>query len=65
MTDREQDQAQAREEREKTLVERSEDVIRRPVGEEIDPDSIRRAPYIDEDGELVEDEDFDEILRGQ
>lgn len=65
MTDREQDQAIARKERENTLRERSDDVVRRPVGEEVDPDSMRRAPYVDEEGEVVEDDDLEEIRRGQ
>lgn len=65
MTDREQDQAHAREEREETLLERSEDVVRRPVGEEVDPDSIRHAPSLDEEGEVVDEEDLEELRRGQ
>lgn len=64
MTDREQDQAEALAERERTLVERAEDVVRRPVGEEFDPDAIRRVPDVDEDGNVIDDDELEELRQG-
>lgn len=63
MTDRDQERHEALRERERTLEERAEDVRRRPVGEEFDPDSIRLVPHVDEDGELVEPETLDDVIR--
>ena len=56
MTDREQDQAEALAERERTPVEDIEEIARRPVGEELDPDSVRQVPLVDEDGNIIEDD---------
>lgn len=55
----------ARAERERIARERAEDVERHPAWEELDPDAIRRAPAVDEEGDIVEDEDIEEILKGQ
>ena len=63
MTDHEQERAEALAERERTLHERAEDVARRPVGEEFDPDAIRQVPYVDEEGEVVEDVIIDELMQ--
>lgn len=65
MTDRDREHAEAQAERERTLKERSEDVSRRPVGEEFDPDSTRQVPYLDEDGELVDPEHIDDLTPDQ
>lgn len=62
MTDREQERAEALAERERTLQERAEDVLRRPVGEEFDPDSTRQVPHLDEDGEVVDPESLDDLI---
>lgn len=64
MTDREQDQAEALAERKRTLIERAEDVARRPVGEEFDPDAIRQVPDVDEDGNVVDDDELEELRQG-
>lgn len=60
MTDREQDQAEALAEREHGLLDDDEVLVRRPVGEEFDPDAIRVVPNIDEDGNLIEDDIVDD-----
>ena len=65
MTDREQDQAEALAERERTLYERAADAARRPVGEEIDPDALRQVPDVDEDGNIVDDIVIDELVPDQ
>jgi TFIIF-interacting CTD phosphatase-like protein len=65
MTDREQDQAEALAEREQSLLEHADLIIRRPVGEEFDPDAIRVVPHIDEDGNLIEDDILDDPIPDQ
>lgn len=61
MTDREQDLAEALAEREQTLWDRTEDVERRPIGEEIDPDAFRVVPHLDEDGNIIEEDPVDPL----
>lgn len=55
----------AREERERIERELAEDALRRPVGEELDPDATLPTPAVDEEGNIIEDEDLEEILKGQ
>lgn len=61
MTDREQDQAEALAERERTPTEGTEDIERRPVGEEFDPDALRPLPQVDEEGNIIEDDLIDDV----
>jgi hypothetical protein len=64
MTDREKDQALEQPQHDLT----SDDFVREDVkllpGEEIDPDSLRPVPPVDEDGEIVDAEIEEEVLRG-
>jgi hypothetical protein len=65
MTDRERDLALEQPQHDVT----SDDFVREDArllpGHEIDPDSLRPVPLIDEEGEIVEAEIEEEILRGE
>lgn len=65
MTDREQDQAEALAERQRTPAEDIEEIARWPIGEEIDPDSVRQVPLADEEGNIIEDDVIDDVYTGQ
>lgn len=65
MTDREQDQAEVLAERKRAPGEGVEDIERRPVGEEFDPDALHPVPQVDEDGNVVEDDLIDDAYPDQ
>lgn len=60
MSDRDAARAEAMDARRETHDDETRDV-RRPVGEEIDPDSTVEVPYVDEDGEVVDPEEIDAL----
>lgn len=64
MTDRELDQVREEPQDDLAGEDHLHDDIPSLVGEEIDPDSVRPVPDIDDDGDVIE-EDLEEIRRGE
>lgn len=65
MTDREKDQAEEQPQYERPKDDFVREDIPAFVAEEIDPDSVRPMPGVDEDGNPLDAEDLDQIRRGE